>query len=120
MPSDNRTIRKAAILIRSLDRATAKALLAQLPQRDAARVRQMVHELGDIDAIEQQEVLDEFVHRGERQRPALDGIELAGSLATLEVANTESSFSPSPRPATPAFPSFHLLNQSGTNELASF
>lgn len=77
------TLRKAAILINSLDARSADALLDQMGEAQARRVRDAVLELGDIDPIEQERIIAEFL--GGEQKPAViatdDGIELSGSLA---------------------------------------
>jgi flagellar motor switch protein FliG len=53
-------IRKAAILVSSLDQATADLLLDQLGPERAGLVRQAVMALAHLDGEEQQRVLDEF------------------------------------------------------------
>ncbi len=53
-------IRKAAILVASLDPAAADALLGQLGPERAALVRQAVAYLDDIEPAERQRILDEF------------------------------------------------------------
>ncbi len=53
-------LRKAAVLIRSLDEATAERLLAALPPGDAAAVRAAVATLKDVDPEEQADVVAEM------------------------------------------------------------
>jgi flagellar motor switch protein FliG len=65
----NDMLRRAAVLVSSLDTATADALLDQLPEEDAARVRRLVVEIEEVDADEQRAVLDDF-RRGRRQPSA--------------------------------------------------
>jgi flagellar motor switch protein FliG len=75
-------LRKAAVLVSSLAAADADALLEQMGETQAARVRQLMVDLGDIDPAEQQQVLEEFFRVGPMQpksEPA--GIELDGRLA---------------------------------------
>ncbi|MEX2315921.1 MAG: FliG C-terminal domain-containing protein [Pirellulales bacterium] len=74
-------LRKAAVLIRSLDAETATALLAQLPPTEAAAVRAAVDSLGPIDADEQADVAAEL----RRAAP------LAGSAASAGVELALSS-----------------------------
>lgn len=83
-------LRRAAVLVSVLDTATADALLDQLPEEDAARVRRLVVELDEIEADEQRAVLDEFrrgrqasASRREYQRAASTtaGVELEAGLA---------------------------------------
>jgi flagellar motor switch protein FliG len=61
---DASEIRKAAILVASLDSTTAESLLAELPAAEAACVRAALTSLGRLDPAEQRTVIDEFVRRG--------------------------------------------------------
>lgn len=75
-------IRKAAILIASLDRASADALIDQLPAAEARRVLQAVVALGEINPDEQDAVIEEFCAVGRPARPIdQSGIELSDNLA---------------------------------------
>jgi flagellar motor switch protein FliG len=75
-------LRKAAILIASLDRDSASGMLDQMPDEQAQLIRETIDELGPIDPLEQSEVIEEFFRISplmpEKMPP---GIELAGSLA---------------------------------------
>jgi flagellar motor switch protein FliG len=74
------TLRKAAILISSLDVRTADALLEQMGAAQAQRVRDAVMELGEVPAEEQEQILAEFDSRlspRQSSRVASDGVELA-------------------------------------------
>ena len=53
-------LRKAAILVASLDTAAADAVLDQLTPEQARQVREIVVEIDDIDQGEQRRVIDEF------------------------------------------------------------
>ena len=81
--SDRRQkIRKAAVLLASLDPATAERLLAQLDPEQAETARRALAELDSVDPIEQQQVADEFARIGPLvplRDPA--GIELDSRLA---------------------------------------
>ena len=70
------SIRKAAVLIASLDADTADLLLGQLPQQSVDEVRREVLELGEPDADEQKRVIDEFFRIGplmpEQEPPGLE------------------------------------------------
>jgi flagellar motor switch protein FliG len=57
-------LRKAAILVSSLDTAAADALLEQLPGEQAQRVRELLVDLDEIDPAEQRRVIDEFFRVG--------------------------------------------------------
>jgi len=82
MKTSDSTIRKAAILVSSLDSATADALLAQMSPAQADAVRRGVMDLGDIARHEQEAVIGEFF-RGQTTfhaaRPS--GVELDAGLA---------------------------------------
>jgi len=86
-------IRKAAILVASLDRPVADRLLDQMDPGDAQRVRLMAAELDDVDPEEQRQIVDEFF----RVKPMVPrrhppGVELDGQLArTLFPPNRFSS-----------------------------
>jgi len=60
MAYSSQNIRKAAVLIRSLDAETAARLLAQLPPAEAKAVREAVATLGPIDSEEQADVAAEL------------------------------------------------------------
>jgi flagellar motor switch protein FliG len=69
------SIRKAAVLIASLDVDTADMLLGQMPPQQADEVRREVLELGELDPVEQKRVIDEFFRIGplmpEQEPPGL-------------------------------------------------
>ena len=78
----NAGLRKAAILVASLDQAAADAILDQLTPEQARHVRRLAVDLDDIDRQEQQRIIDEFYRIG----PMLPGqcppgIELDDGLA---------------------------------------
>src|SRR5271166_5483212 len=80
---NNDGLRKAAILVASLDTAAADAVLDQLAPEQARQVREIVVELEDIDQTERRRVIDEFFRR-ESPAPLDDaGVELDGRLAWL-------------------------------------
>jgi flagellar motor switch protein FliG len=117
-PSDG--IRKAAILVASLDPATAHAMLDQLGPEQAQRVRQAMDGLGQIDSHERQEVIEEFFRVGPMvpgKHPP--GIELDDRLArklSMPPANPTPSEPPSLTPAN-ARP-FHFLHEAEVDKLA--
>jgi flagellar motor switch protein FliG len=59
-----RSLRKAAILVASLDAREAESLLRQMSPAQAQVLREQVERLGEIDAAEQSEVLEEFFRIG--------------------------------------------------------
>jgi flagellar motor switch protein FliG len=78
----NSGIRKAAVLVASLDQTAADTVLEQMSPEQAARVRQAMVDLGDIDPLEQQRVLDEFFHVGPaKSQKHLPGVEVDAGLA---------------------------------------
>jgi flagellar motor switch protein FliG len=75
------TLRKAAILIASLDTHSADALLDEMAPEEAARVRNAVMELGDVDPQEQQQIMRDFVgHHPHVALPDEPAVELDPSL----------------------------------------
>src|SRR6185312_7560757 len=68
-------IRKAAVLVRSLDADTAAMMLSQLSETEAAAVRMALRELGPLDQEEQADVAAEF----RRVRPTM-GENAAGAV----------------------------------------
>jgi flagellar motor switch protein FliG len=64
MRQKHRHLRKAAILIGSLDRERAESLIRQMSPLQADALRQAVDGLGAIDPVEQNEVLEEFFRIG--------------------------------------------------------
>ena len=68
-------IRKAAILISSLDERTADRLLDQMGDEQAARVRNAMMRLGDVPTEEQEAVLTAFFNR--TPPASADEVELA-------------------------------------------
>jgi flagellar motor switch protein FliG len=79
------SIRKAAILVSTLDDRAADALLDQMGDEMAARVRSALVELDDIPTAEQQAVLTEFFAGGKPARSPIaaddGGVQLDLSLA---------------------------------------
>lgn len=84
MNSDNdNKLRKAAILVASLDPTSADSLLATMPLEQEKKLRLAAANLSDVDPDEQRRIVEEFKQRSaSRQAPAVsDGIELDPSLA---------------------------------------
>lgn len=81
-------LRKAAILIASLDRRDADELLAQMPPAQAAKVRAAAAEIKDVDPRERQQIIGEFLRRRAPQEDS--GVELDGALAQKLSAGPES------------------------------
>jgi flagellar motor switch protein FliG len=113
-------LRKAAVLVACLDSRAADALLDQLEDDEAGRVRQLAVELDDIDATERQRVIDEFRRVGplvpDKCPP---GIELAGTLAARfasPTADADADEISEARPAAGGRP-FDFLRQAEADKL---
>jgi flagellar motor switch protein FliG len=106
MPSLSPALRKAAILISSLDARSADALLDQMEEAAARRVRDAVMWLDDIEPQEQERIIGEFLTGNETSAPfqatnySGDGVELIFSGAGAESPATANK---SPALATPPF-----------------
>jgi flagellar motor switch protein FliG len=85
-------LRKAAVLIRSLDSDTAAIMLGQLSPDEATSIRAAIRALGPMDAEEQADVVAEF----RRTRPAM------GSAASSGVELELSSHLGHDEPSIPA------------------
>jgi flagellar motor switch protein FliG len=120
-------IRKAAVLVASLDRKTAEALLARMDPEHAQRVRRAASQIGLVDPQEQEEVLSEFRGLGplapEERTP---GVELDASLARRLAASAggevpgEPRMAPQPasgQPSTPSEPPFRFLREAELDKL---
>jgi flagellar motor switch protein FliG len=107
------SLRKAAVLISALDEREADALLQQMGDENAAKVRSALFELHDISAAEQQQVLAEFLQAQNRssQPDSNDGgVDLE---INPEVEAAAEAFSPPSEPNRAAAielePSFDFL-----------
>ncbi len=129
MKLSNDGLRKAAILVASLDTAAADAVLDQLTPEQARQVRTIVVEMEDIDQGEQRRVIDEFFHVGPKV-PAnrSEGVELDGHLAWLASRGGPSepvgvpplggiSAAIPPKGGTPAGPPFRFLQEAEAEKL---
>jgi flagellar motor switch protein FliG len=122
-------IRKAAILVASLDRAVADRLLEQLGPQYAALVRQAVTAVDEIDAQERRRVIDEFRRIGSLVPDKCPpGIDLDGALApqlahaSSSASNTTGSLEQTALPAAPAAPTdddapFSFLREAAEEQL---
>ncbi|MBM3998531.1 MAG: hypothetical protein FJ297_03135 [Planctomycetes bacterium] len=86
MPSDN--LRKAAVLISTLDASCADAILDQIPDEQAARIRNALMSLDAVDPAEQESVVVEFLgKRPARSLPLDGGVELDQGLLSRVTSN---------------------------------
>jgi flagellar motor switch protein FliG len=90
MTSASSNLRKAAVLIRSVDAESAAALLAQLSPAEAATIRQAIRGLGAIDPEEQSDVAAEF----RRSRPPASDAQRRGVELRLSTPVAESDSAP--------------------------
>jgi len=116
----NTGIRKAAVLVASLDGAAADRVLDQMDPAQAQQVRQALTELGPVDAGEQQRVIDEFF----RIRPLVPekhppGIELDGRLARQFFSTAAAQLDEdSASTAAAGSPPFRFLRETEADKLA--
>lgn len=96
MGTTNSNLRKAAVLMRSLDAEITAALLAQLSPAEAAAIRGAMRDLGPVEPEEQADVFAEFRRVSPRTaEPDARGVELeltpAGSRPELSAARASES-----------------------------
>lgn len=125
-------LRKAALLLAGLDRASADAILGALGPDQARRLRQAVVRLDEIDPAEQRRVIEEFLRAGPgRLREQSSGVELDEGLARrlgLSPAKPPAAHGDQPRdetggetggqPRGRAAPPFGFLYDAETEKLA--
>lgn len=91
-------LRKAAILISTLDERTAEALLGQMAPEEASKVRSALVELDEIPSAEEQQVLTEFMRQ--QESPALaKALYAEASDVELEISSAQPDDQPAPPPA---------------------
>ncbi len=81
-------IRRAAILVASLEETLAEQMLECLPRLEATRILDEVDRLGELDPDELEDVLNEFRTAGLRGRPVEDAVEFTYS-APIKLGLTE-------------------------------
>ena len=113
MKSRNDGLRKAAILVDSLDGETADLLLQRLEPEQVERVRQMVADLGPIDAGSRRRIVDEFFRIGARSAYGHDiGTRIEGDPASKLAAGSGSRVSSGTHP-------FGFMAEAESEELAT-
>ena len=118
MTTTQTNLRKAAVLIRSLDSDTAAIMLGQLSPEEATSIRAAIRGLGQIDSEEQEDVLAEF----RRTRPAVgsaasNGVELELS---SHFVDDESSIRVDFEHRTAPAERFQFLASASTNVVVRF
>jgi flagellar motor switch protein FliG len=117
------SLRKAAILVASLDTPTAVLLLAQMGSQQADQVRHAILRLSDVDPTEQNEIIEEFFRIGPlipQKHPP--GIELDDALARqLASLKPEKASEPEREPEpTSDEPPFRFLHEAEFESLTPF
>ncbi|MCY2988424.1 MAG: hypothetical protein NTY19_11245 [Planctomycetota bacterium] len=119
MDNTAQLLRKAAILIDSLDGPTAEVLCAEISPEQAARIRQAVSQLGPVDPSERQRILDEFLRLGAATAgAAAAGVDLDESLAARIAVAVEVPDEVATDSSTAA-PRFAFLQAASAESLAS-
>ena len=80
-------LRRAAIVVLTLDESTADNVLAQLPPEDAARLRRIMVDLERVDGDEERHILGDFLRQRPKAKAHHPGVELAlsgGANATYD------------------------------------
>jgi len=75
----NERIRRAAILVASIDESLAEQMLDSLPASEATKILAEVDRLGEIEPDEQRDVLDEFRRAGRRDAEPANAVEFTYS-----------------------------------------
>lgn len=117
MTEQNDALRRAAILIDSLDAPAADALLDQMTQEEGVQVRHAILQLDAVEAGERKRIINEFIQGGFLDQAAgSDEVEMAESLAD-KIASGE-------HPTTDAYqhqsesPHFGFLKDAPAEKLA--
>lgn len=74
---DHASLRKAAILVRSLDADAAASLVAQLSSDEARALRDAIRELGPIEDDERESLLSDLRHSDRTQKSTDSSVELS-------------------------------------------
>ncbi len=123
---NNASLRRAAILITSLDTESADALLDEMASDQAESVRNAVMELGEIDTAEQQEVIEQFVGKSlHAATPEDPGVEIDPGLASkfgkatdTGQVDTDMADMETPKQPQPEAPPFAFLKTVDPTDLA--
>jgi flagellar motor switch protein FliG len=121
VPPHAAEIRKAAVLIACIDRATAEALLERMPAGQAQRVRWAADALGEIDPAEQAAVMQAFaaaeVSQPQRtHEPGPDNRPPKQSAPAVELQLSSQATSHAAHEAPPS-PHFRLLRAASGEKL---
>ena len=118
MNSINDGLRKAAILMASLDGETAELLLQRLEPGQVEQVRQMVADLGPVDPRTRRRIVDEFFRMGIGSGRGQDTrTRIEGDPASKPAAADEQSASPGSRVTSGTRP-FGFMAEAESEKLA--
>ncbi|MBX3414579.1 MAG: hypothetical protein KF708_17970 [Pirellulales bacterium] len=109
-------LRKAAILVASLDRETADRLVASMPAEEADRLYAEMARLGEIDPVEQRTIIDEFFRGSPPSAVGGDTLELSSTVEQQLAANTVMRIDEA---AAMPLPNFEPLRSTDAATLAS-
>ena len=73
-------LRKAAVLITSLDQSSSTFLLSKMPAEQRQQICKMAEQLGDVTSVERNHVVREFLDKGTESARTPTGVELDRSL----------------------------------------
>lgn len=121
MTNMSANLRKAAVLIRSLDSDTAAIMLAQLSREEASAIRAAIRELGPLDAEEQADVAAEFRStRPAAGASAAAGVELSLSSPASDEFQMTMPYVAEPKTSPQAAERFAFLAGASTSALVRF
>jgi flagellar motor switch protein FliG len=113
----NPNLRKAAVLLRSMDADTAAMMLAQLSPEEASALRTAVRALGAVEPDEQDELLDELRRQRPTKHGSADDVQLALSSSFERDTYTEPTDN---RPASKRSTRFEFLDSAPTSALVPY
>jgi len=119
MTEQNDALRRAAILIDSLDGSAADALLDQMTHEEGVQVRNAMLQLNAVDAGERKRIIDEFIRGGfPDQTVGSESVEVVDSLADKIASIEHPSADTSQHQSEPL--RFGFLKDASGDRLAQF
>ncbi|HEX4148314.1 MAG TPA: FliG C-terminal domain-containing protein [Pirellulales bacterium] len=120
-PQQPPAIRKAAVLIASLDRATAETLLERMPALQAQLIRRAAAELGEVDPAEQASVMRALAAGegagGASEKPSSGKLSLSAKHALADELELSTYGPASPHAEPLQGPHFRLLRAASGDKL---
>ena len=115
-------LRKAAVLITSLDQSSSTFLLSKMPAEQRQQICKMAEQLGDVTSVERNHVVREFLDKGTESARTPTGVELDRSLlAKISKTSPEPEIESNEEPGvvpTKQSKVFQSLQHFGGQELA--